>query len=220
MDGAEQYDEMYKIVLVGDPGVGKTNLLSYFTSYRKEKLSNSDKVASFNENRKPTVGVEFATWIVRHPNGARIKAQIWDTAGQERYHAITKSHYRRAAGALLVYDVTSRPSFENAKNMWLKELRETADSESDLLDCTILVGNKIDLDAQRKVSEAEHSTAAAGIGLSMEACTSARTGTNVDEAFEKLIMKVYDNDQSKKKIASRGGLNLAAGGKDQQAGCC
>ena len=98
-------------------------------------------VKSFKKSRKPTVGVEFAVAYVPHPNGSRIKAQIWDTAGQERYRAITASHYRRAAGALLVYDVTKRETFKNAKESWLKEL-QGAGGEDTLTDCTMLVGNK------------------------------------------------------------------------------
>ena len=95
-----------QIVLVGDPGVGKTNLLAYFTANPSEQSANpgSSTAPVFKKNRQPTVGVEFSTTVVKHPNGKRIKAQIWDTAGQERYRAITNSHYRRAAGAVLVYD--------------------------------------------------------------------------------------------------------------------
>lgn len=74
------YDEMYKIVLVGDPGVGKTNLLAYFQADSgAQRTGNDGSAATFKKARKPTVGVEFATAIVSHPNGARIKAQIWDT---------------------------------------------------------------------------------------------------------------------------------------------
>jgi len=214
---SEQYDVMYKIVLVGDPGVGKTNLLSCFTSYRKDTSENG-AVVSFNENRKPTVGVEFASWIVKHPNGDRIKAQIWDTAGQERYNAITKSHYRRAAGALLVYDVTNRKSFDNAKNWWLKELKESADSESSLLENTLLCGNKIDLVDKRVVHDAEQASAAAGLGLSMHQSTSAREGTNVDDAFETLILQVYDNDKAKKGRFT--GVNLSTTNQSHDEGCC
>ena len=106
---------MYKIVLVGDAGVGKTNMLGYYTSPPQERLTNAaGYVETFSKGRKPTVGVEFATKIVTNPKtGERIKAQIWDTAGQERYRAITNSHYRRAAGALLVFDVGQRSSFDN-----------------------------------------------------------------------------------------------------------
>ncbi|CAN0238107.1 unnamed protein product, partial [Phaeothamnion confervicola] len=121
------YDVLYKIVLVGDAAVGKTNLLGYYTS--ADKHPRADGTApSFSDTRKATVGVEFATMIVKHADGTRIKAQIWDTAGQERYRAITSSHYKRAAGALLVFDVTNRRSFENAKNVWLRELRNSAES--------------------------------------------------------------------------------------------
>ncbi|GMI32574.1 hypothetical protein TeGR_g3110, partial [Tetraparma gracilis] len=107
------FDAMYKIVLVGDAGVGKTNLLGYYCSPDEDKVQQNGVAKTFNLAVKPTVGVEFATKIITHKSGARIKAQIWDTAGQERYRAITNSHYRRAAGALLVYDVSARSSFEN-----------------------------------------------------------------------------------------------------------
>eukprot|EP01055_Gregarina_sp_Pseudo9_P005675 Gregarina_sp_Pseudo_9__5674@NODE_803_length_2199_cov_13_275926_g739_i1_p6_GENE_NODE_803_length_2199_cov_13_275926_g739_i1NODE_803_length_2199_cov_13_275926_g739_i1_p6_ORF_typecomplete_len104_score11_15Ras/PF00071_22/3_8e34Roc/PF08477_13/7_8e22Arf/PF00025_21/2_5e10MMR_HSR1/PF01926_23/7_3e06SRPRB/PF09439_10/8_6e05FeoB_N/PF02421_18/0_00031Septin/PF00735_18/0_00032AIG1/PF04548_16/0_00045PduVEutP/PF10662_9/0_0013GTP_EFTU/PF00009_27/0_0021RsgA_GTPase/PF03193_16/0_0041Gtr1_RagA/PF04670_12/0_0039TniB/PF len=89
----EHYDYLYKIVLIGDSGVGKSNLLSRFT--RDE----------FNLESKSTIGVEFATKSV-NTEGKVIKAQIWDTAGQERYRAITSVYYRGALGALLVYDIS------------------------------------------------------------------------------------------------------------------
>ena len=104
MSKGEEVDAMYKIVLVGDPGVGKTNLLAYATASRDNQMPapGTDAARVFKKDRRPTVGVEFETLIVRHPNGKRIKAQIWDTAGQERYRAITNSHYRRASGCFLV----------------------------------------------------------------------------------------------------------------------
>lgn len=96
---SEDYDFVYKIVLVGDTGVGKTNLVSRYIKNTKPKKPN------------PTIGVEISTRIVKLQSGHTIKAQIWDTAGQERYHAIVSAHYRRAIGALVVYDVTSFKSF-------------------------------------------------------------------------------------------------------------
>ena len=130
------YDTQFKIVLVGDAGVGKTNMLGYYKHFDQTEdktlttSSSSDtKIAkTFSNACKPTVGVEFATKIVTHPNGTRIKAQLWDTAGQERYRAITKSHYRRAAGALLVFDVTSKSSFASLPR-WIDMLRDNADYE-------------------------------------------------------------------------------------------
>ena len=212
----ESYDVMYKIVLVGDPGVGKTNLLAHFIAPDSEKGDSGDGVSqSFSQNRKPTVGVEFATKIIRHPTtGVRIKAQIWctrrrrarararrlfaldgarlsacrDTAGQERYRAITSSHYRRASGALLVYDASIRKSFESAKYMWLKELREAAAEGSPLPACTCLTGNKIDLAPQ--VADAEHAASVGELGLTLSARTSAKTGAGVDAAFTSLIVAV------------------------------
>eukprot|EP00615_Pteridomonas_danica_P001294 CAMPEP_0114344310 /NCGR_PEP_ID=MMETSP0101-20121206/11315_1 /TAXON_ID=38822 ORGANISM="Pteridomonas danica, Strain PT" /NCGR_SAMPLE_ID=MMETSP0101 /ASSEMBLY_ACC=CAM_ASM_000211 /LENGTH=291 /DNA_ID=CAMNT_0001479577 /DNA_START=25 /DNA_END=900 /DNA_ORIENTATION=+ len=238
------YDEMYKIVLVGDPGVGKTNLLAYFQADSGSQRQGADGAAStFKKARKPTVGVEFATAIVNHPNGAKIKAQIWDTAGQERYRAITSSHYRRAAGALLVYDVSDKKSFENAKNSWLVELQETADDESTLKQCTMLVGNKTDLTPV--VNEAEHMASVKSLGLALSARTSAKTGDGVNSAFEALVISVYDTDKGKSgnnivpAATVRGGggngngrqqgngrnnqpVRLQAGGQQQQqkGGCC
>ena len=114
------------MVLIGDSGVGKSNLLSRFT--RNE----------FNLDSKSTIGVEFATRSIQIDNKT-IKAQIWDTAGQERYRAITSAYYRGAVGALLVYDISKSLSFENVTR-WLKELRDHADSNIVIM----LVGNKTD----------------------------------------------------------------------------
>jgi small GTP-binding protein len=100
--GRDDFDVLYKIVLVGDAGVGKTNLLACFI--RNAELTPvrpGEAVSTFHEMLKPTIGVEFGTKTIVHADGTRIRTQIWDTAGQERYRAITQSHYRRAAGAIL-----------------------------------------------------------------------------------------------------------------------
>merc|ERR1712032_1781372 len=110
----DDYDYLFKVVLIGDTGVGKSNLLSRFT--RNE----------FSLESKSTIGVEFATRSIQ-VDGKTIKAQIWDTAGQERYRAITSAYYRGAVGALLVYDITKHMTYENVER-WLKELRDHADS--------------------------------------------------------------------------------------------
>jgi Ras-related protein Rab-11A len=121
------------VVLIGDSGVGKSNLLSRFT--RNE----------FNLDSKSTIGVEFATRSIQ-VDTKTIKAQIWDTAGQERYRAITSAYYRGAVGALLVYDISKHQTYENV-NRWLKELRDHADSNIVIM----LVGNKSDLRHLRAV---------------------------------------------------------------------
>ena len=96
-------------------------MLAYFTANPTEQAAvpGSSTAAVFKKNRQPTVGVEFSTTVVKHPNGKRIKAQIWDTAGQERYRAITSAYYRGAVGALLVYDITKHVTYENVER-WLK----------------------------------------------------------------------------------------------------
>uniref|UniRef100_A0A2K6F864 Ras-related protein Rab-25 n=1 Tax=Propithecus coquereli TaxID=379532 RepID=A0A2K6F864_PROCO len=122
----DEYDYLFKVVLIGDSGVGKSNLLSRFT-------------------RNDTIGVEFATRSIQ-VDGKTIKAQIWDTAGQERYRAITSAYYRGAVGALLVYDIAKHLTYENVER-WLKELRDHADSNIVIM----LVGNKSDLRHLRAV---------------------------------------------------------------------
>lgn len=121
------------MVLIGDSGVGKSNLLARFT--RNE----------FNMDSKSTIGVEFATRSIQ-VDGKTIKAQIWDTAGQERYRAITSAYYRGAVGALLVYDISQPKTFESVER-WLKELRDHADANIVIM----LVGNKCDLKHLRAV---------------------------------------------------------------------
>eukprot|EP00437_Effrenium_voratum_P017875 CAMPEP_0181457930 /NCGR_PEP_ID=MMETSP1110-20121109/32041_1 /TAXON_ID=174948 /ORGANISM="Symbiodinium sp., Strain CCMP421" /LENGTH=234 /DNA_ID=CAMNT_0023582389 /DNA_START=54 /DNA_END=756 /DNA_ORIENTATION=- len=168
----DDYDYLFKVVLIGDSGVGKSNLLSRFT--RDE----------FNLESKSTIGVEFATKSIT-TNGKVIKAQIWDTAGQERYRAITSAYYRGAVGALLVYDISKRVTFENLER-WLQELRDHADPNIVIM----LVGNKGDLRHLRAVGQDEALAFAEKHGL---ACieTSALEATNVETAFMRLLSEIY-----------------------------
>ena len=123
---------LFKIVLVGDTGVGKTNLLTRFSK------------DEFSLETKTTIGVEFATKKITTESGHVIKAQIWDTAGQDRYRAIASTYYKGAVGALLVYDITKQKSFEGV-DKWLSELRDHGAENI----CTMLVGNKSDLAKDR-----------------------------------------------------------------------
>jgi small GTP-binding protein len=168
----EEYDYLFKVVLIGDSGVGKSNLLSRFTRN------------DFNLESKSTIGVEFATRSVRI-DGKTIKAQIWDTAGQERYRAITSAYYRGAVGALLVYDITKHPSYENVER-WLKELRDHADMSIVIM----LVGNKSDLRHLRAVPADEARSFAERNSLSFIE-TSALDSTNVEEAFIQILTSIY-----------------------------
>ncbi|KAA0052607.1 hypothetical protein IC582_017811 [Cucumis melo] len=168
----DDYDYLFKVVLIGDSGVGKSNLLSRFTKNE------------FSLESKSTIGVEFATRSL-NLDGKVIKAQIWDTAGQERYRAITSAYYRGAVGALLVYDVTRHSTYENVEK-WLKELRDHTDPNI----VVMLVGNKSDLRHLVAVSTEDAKSFAETESLYfME--TSALEATNVDNAFAEVLTQIY-----------------------------
>jgi len=178
----DEYDYLFKVVLIGDSGVGKSNLLSRFT--RNE----------FNLESKSTIGVEFATKSIQ-ADTKTIKAQIWDTAGQERYRAITSAYYRGAVGALLVYDISKRISYDNVSR-WLKELRDHADQNIVIM----LVGNKKDLRHMRQVQTDEAKDFCKQHKLFFIE-TSALADSNVSTAFETILKEIY-RLISRKSVAS------------------
>ncbi|KAM7525286.1 hypothetical protein LguiA_015188 [Lonicera macranthoides] len=176
-------DYLFKIVLIGDSAVGKSNLLARFARHE------------FYPNSKSTIGVEFQTQKIEI-NGKVVKAQVWDTAGQERFKAVTSAYYRGAVGALLVYDISRRQTFDNV-DRWLNELH----THSDMNVVTILVGNKSDLKHAREVSMAEGKTLAEAEGLFfME--TSALDSSNVTAAFQMIVKEIF-NILSQKVIKSQ-----------------
>uniref|UniRef100_K3X441 Uncharacterized protein n=1 Tax=Globisporangium ultimum (strain ATCC 200006 / CBS 805.95 / DAOM BR144) TaxID=431595 RepID=K3X441_GLOUD len=170
--GGQEY--ILKVVLIGDSGVGKSNLVMRFTKNKYQPKS------------VQTVGFEFATKMIR-VGDRRIKAQIWDTAGQERFQSLTAAYYRNAVGAMIVYDITNRQSFEHVPN-WLAQVHEHSHENLVL----ILVGNKCDLahlPQSREVSTLEAARFAAKHNMEfLEA--SALDATNVVDAFKKLIVPV------------------------------
>nr|GEY46821.1 Ras-related protein RABA1f [Tanacetum cinerariifolium] len=168
----DDYDYLFKVVLIGDSGVGKTNLLSRFSKNE------------FSLESKSTIGVEFATRSIKVDDKI-IKAQIWDTAGQERYRAITSAYYRGAVGALIVYDITRQVTFENIER-WLKELRDHTDQNIVIM----LVGNKADLRHLRAVDTVDAKTfAERENNFFME--TSALESLNVENAFTEVLTQIY-----------------------------
>ncbi|KAE8022791.1 hypothetical protein FH972_008561 [Carpinus fangiana] len=170
--GGEEY--LFKVVIIGDSAVGKSNLLSRYA--RNE----------FNMHSKATIGVEFQTQVM-DIDGKEVKAQIWDTAGQERFRAVTSAYYRGAVGALVVYDISRRTTFDSISR-WLDELK----THSDTTVARMLVGNKCDLENIRAVSVEEGKSLAEAEGLFfME--TSALDSTNVKKAFEIVIREIYNN---------------------------
>ncbi|EMP31319.1 ras-related protein Rab-25 [Chelonia mydas] len=172
----EDYNFVFKVVLIGESGVGKTNLLSRFT--RNE----------FNHDSRTTIGVEFSTRTVMVGN-AMVKAQIWDTAGLERYRAITSAYYRGAVGALLVFDITKHQTYDVVER-WLKELYDHAEATI----IVMLVGNKTDLAQAREVPTEEAKMFAENNGL-LFIETSALDSTNVEQAFETILRGIFSKVQ-------------------------
>ncbi|CAK80125.1 unnamed protein product (macronuclear) [Paramecium tetraurelia] len=204
----DDYDYLFKVVLSGDSGVGKSNLLLRFTKNQ------------FNPDSKTTIGVEFATRSISI-SGKIIKAQIWDTAGQERYRAITSAYYRGAIGAVLVYDITNKQSFESVER-WIQEVRENADKDIVIM----IIGNKSDLKHLRAIrTESGQDLAQMYKVAFMEA--SAQDGTNVDQAFTQIIQQIYQNltkqlqkyDQMSHLQGEKLDLEITTSGNKKQ-GCC
>ncbi|XP_052784088.1 ras-related protein Rab-11B-like [Mya arenaria] len=175
----DEYAFIFKVVLVGDSGVGKSNLLLRYT--RNE----------FYLDSKSTIGVEFATRTV-DIEGRSVKAQVWDTAGQDRYRAITRAYYRGAVGAFIVYDIGNRMSFDNVPK-WLREMRAHADNPDIVV---MLVGNKTDLRHLRAVSTDEGATFAEKESMFFIE-TSALDASNVHIAFENILTEILRRTSSK-----------------------
>jgi small GTP-binding protein len=167
----EEFDLIFKIVIIGDSGVGKTNLIGRY-------LKNE-----YKEDSKATVGVEFGEKKYEI-NGLKIKAQIWDTAGQERYRAITSMYYKGAKGGLIVFDLSSKSTFQNVEK-WFNEIKKTADPTINL----ILIGNKSDLKDKRQISTEEGENKAKEMNVAYLE-TSALNADNVDKAFDLLIQEI------------------------------
>jgi len=211
------YAYLFKYIIIGDTGVGKSCLLLQFTDKR------------FQPVHDLTIGVEFGARMVTIDN-KQVKLQIWDTAGQESFRSITRSYYRGAAGALLVYDITRRDTFKHLSR-WLEEARQHSQSNMVIM----LIGNKNDLEHRRAVSTEEGKAFADANGLVfME--TSAKTAFNVEQSFISTAEKIHENilsgviDVSNEghgiKIgmaASGGSLNRARdepNGRASSGGCC
>jgi Ras-related protein Rab-8A len=183
------YDYLIKLMLIGDSGVGKSSLLLRFSD------------DSFDMNCTPTIGIDFKLRTIEL-DGKKIKLQLLDTAGQERFKTITTAHYRNAMGILLVYDVTNEQSFKNIED-WLKNIDKHTSQPVN----KILIGNKMDLAAQRKISTDEGRKLAERLNMAFYE-TSAKDKSCVDEAFFALTRDI------KKRLGEHGGTG-GGGGRPQ-----
>ncbi|CAD5164050.1 unnamed protein product [Musa acuminata subsp. malaccensis] len=169
------YDYSFKILLIGDSAVGKSSLLVSFISNH------------LGEDLAPTIGVDFK---IKHltVDDKKLKLTIWDTAGQERFRTLTSSYYRGCQGIILVYDVTKRETFTNLADVWVKEVELYATNHN----CVkVLVGNKVDKEADRMVTREEGNAFANEYGCLFLEC-SAKTRANVERCFEELALKILE----------------------------
>ena len=194
-----------KVVVVGDSGVGKTNLIKRFAS------------DTFSYDSKATVGVEFISksYII---NKKVFKIEIWDTAGQERYKAITSAYYKGAKGCLIVYDTTSQLTFNNI-DKWMSEIREKALTNIKVM----IVGNKIDLKDKRIIPIEEAMKKSQELQAPIME-TSAYDATNVKEAFYDLIREMYKEVKKNLDIVEESenneGIQLETNQEEKKKGCC
>ena len=204
------HDQQYyklKLIVLGDSGVGKTNII--------KKYINDE----FSTDTKATVGVEFFYKTFKINNDI-IKLEIWDTAGQERYKSITSAYYRGSRGALIVYDITRVSTFESIER-WIAEINEKVTGSLKML----VIGNKVDLEEERKVSIEEALDKAQSLNVPLLE-TSALESTNIDKAFKLLLKEMYkefknqQNIEKKENKSKSEGLSLDVNNKKKKSRCC
>ena len=165
-------ENVYKLLLLGDSTVGKTCFLIKYTDQ------------SFQDIHMATIGLDYRVKTMKLKNNKEVKIQIWDTAGQDRFRSITKNYYKGSHGIILIYDITNRRTFENVQK-WISQIREETSQNVVIY----LIGNKIDMKEERKVSTEEGKKLADELGLPfME--TSAKEGINVNEVFDDIVERV------------------------------
>ena len=168
-------ETLYKILVIGDTSVGKTCFIMRY----------ADNI--FQESYISTIGMDYKLKNITLENGKLVKLQIWDTAGQEKFHSITKSFYKGANGIILIYSVLDKNSLQNVKN-WMDSIKAQVPENVAI----ILVGNKKDDEERRVVSYEQGEDMAESYKLPFFEC-SAKTGENLDKAFDSLVKKILEN---------------------------
>ncbi|MCQ2815639.1 MAG: GTP-binding protein [archaeon] len=174
-DDCTHYDLSFKVIVIGDSGVGKSC------------LTNKATRNIFDSNYNATVGFEFFSFNLKM-NGKVIKLQIWDTCGQELYRSLITNFYRNSSLAIMVYAINSKETFENI-DVWLKELRMHSNPDAKVF----LIGNKIDLENERKITKDEGENYARNNGLNLFMESSAKTGVNAQRIFIEAAKILYDD---------------------------
>ena len=171
----ENFDYILRLLIVGDSTVGKTNFIMRFIN---------DK---FNESYMTTSGIDLKSKDIEIKN-KNIRIQIWDTAGQEKYRAITRNLFLKVLGVLIIYDITNEKSYNNLKT-WVQLIREDCGSHMQI----IIVGNKCDLDSERKINQEEVLKYARKEKIEYIE-TSCKTGENVQKAVKTICEKILENN--------------------------
>ena len=210
-DDQNNYELLYKIIIIGDTCVGKSNILS---RYLKDE---------FREDSKSTVGVELGSKFLK-VKGVGTKLQIWDTAGQERYRSITSSYFKGSHGCFIVYDITNETSFEDV-NKWYEQAQKESSKEVSI----ILVGNKCDLENERKVSKEKGEEKARALNCPFFE-TSALSKIKIDDIFNEMVNNIFDRtggakneeDDDDIEIINENdkAVSLKTEQPEQKKGCC
>ena len=206
----DSYELLYKIIIIGDSNVGKSNILSRYTKDQ------------FQGNSKATVGVELGTKFVKI-EGVGAKLQIWDTAGQERYRSLTSSYYKGCHGCFIVYDITNEASFQSISTWYEQAVKEAGKDIS-----IILVGNKCDLESERKVSKEQGEEKARSMNASFFE-TSALSKVNIDDIFNEIVNNIFQRTKGQKNDddddieiinENEKAINLTPQPTPEKKGCC
>jgi small GTP-binding protein len=211
MSEEDSYDLLYKIIIVGDTCVGKSNILS---RYIKDV---------FREDSKSTVGVELGNKLLK-VKGTNTKLQIWDTAGQERYRSITSSYYKGSHGCFIVYDISNEQSFENVEK-WFEQVQKEGSKDVSI----ILVGNKCDLENERQVPKEKGEEKAKQLNIPFFE-TSALSNIKIEDIFTVIAENIYertggvknedDDDDIEIINENEKPVNLAAQQPQEKKSCC
>jgi Ras-related protein Rab-1A len=170
-----EYDYLFKVLLIGDSGVGKSSLLLRFT----------DK--TYTDSYTSTIGVDFKIQTIKL-NDKVVKLQLWDTCGNEQFRTITSSYYRNANGIFVVFDLTDKYTFSQIK-MWLLEIKKYAPENT----CITIIGNKVDLQSKRQISYDEAKEYSNSIQASYFE-TSAKLGININDMFLDIVKEILKHN--------------------------